>query len=53
MCIESLDMKAMAQSLNFSQSVSGNGWGMFVTEDKLDEQGKQLVKVDNFKLSNL
>ena len=30
-CIENLDMKAMAQSLNFGKSVSDNGWGMFIT----------------------
>lgn len=49
-CIENLDMKAMAQSLNFGKSVSDNGWGMFVTflTYKLEEQGKQLVKVDKF-----
>ena len=48
--IEDLEMKAMAQSLNFGKSVSDNGWGMFVTflRYKLDEQGKKLVKVDKF-----
>ena len=49
-CIEDLDMKAMSQVLNFGKSVSDNGWGMFVTflKYKLEEQGKQLVKVDRF-----
>lgn len=49
-CIESLDMKAMAQALNFGKSVSDNGWGMFVTflNYKLEEQGKKLVKIDKF-----
>ncbi|MCR0372082.1 transposase, partial [[Clostridium] innocuum] len=49
-CIENLDMKAMAQSLNFGKSVSDNGWGMFVTflQYKLEELGKQLIKVDRF-----
>ncbi len=49
-CIESLDMKAMGQLLNFGKSVSDNGWGMFVTflKYKLEEQGKRLVKVDKF-----
>lgn len=49
-CIEDLDMKAMAQSLNFGKSVSDNGWGMFVTflQYKLEESGKKLVKVDKF-----
>lgn len=49
-CIENLDMKAMAQSLNFGKSVADNGWGMFVVflQYKLAEMGKQLVKVDKF-----
>lgn len=49
-CIEKLDMKAMAQSLNFGKSVNDNGWGMFVTflQYKLTGLGKQLVKVDKF-----
>ena len=49
-CIESLDMKAMSQSLHFGKSVSDNGWGMFTTflKYKLEEQGKRLVKVDKF-----
>ena len=43
-------MKAMWQALNFGQSVSDNGWGIFVTflRYKLDEQSKKLVKVDKF-----
>ena len=49
-CIEDLDMKAMSQSLNFGRSVSDNGWGMFINflKYKLEEQGKQLVKVGRF-----
>jgi len=49
-CIEDLDMKAMAQALHFGRSVNDNGWGMFVTflKYKLEEQGKRLVKVDKF-----
>lgn len=49
-CIEDLDMKAMSQSLHFGKSVSDNGWGMFTTflGYKLEEMGKQLVKVDKF-----
>lgn len=49
-CIESLDMKAMSQALNFGKSVSDNGWGMFTTflQYKLAEMGKRLVKVDRF-----
>lgn len=49
-CIENLDMKAMAQALNFGKSVSDNGWGMFVAflQYKFEEVGKQLIKVDKF-----
>ncbi len=49
-CIEDLDMKGMAQSLNFGKSVSDNGWGMFRTllAYKLAEQGKQLVVIDKW-----
>lgn len=49
-CIEDLDMKVMSQSLNFGKSVSDNGWGMFTAflKYKLEEQSKQLIKVDKF-----
>lgn len=49
-CIESLDMKAMSQLYNFGKSVSDNSWGVFTTflQYKLEEQGKQLVKVDPY-----
>ena len=40
-------MKAMAQCLNFGQSVADNGWGMFVIflRYMLDEQSKKLIKI--------
>lgn len=49
-CIENLNMQAMAQSLNFGKSVSDNGWGMFTAflQYKLKETGKQLVRIDKF-----
>ena len=49
-CIENLDMKAMSQAMNFGKSVADNGWGMFTTflQYKLEETGKQLVKIDKF-----
>ena len=49
-CVENLDMKAMSQSLNFGKSISDNSWGMFTTflQYKMEEQGKQFVKVDKF-----
>ena len=49
-CIENLNMQAMAKSLNFGKSVSDNGWGMFTAflKYKLEELGKRLVKIDKF-----
>lgn len=48
--VEDIDMKAMSQSLNFGKSVSDNSFGMFrdILSYKLEERGKQLVKVDRF-----
>ena len=53
-CIEDLDMKAMSQVLNFGKSVSDNGWGMFVVflKYKLEDMGKQLIKIDKFYASS-
>jgi putative transposase len=49
-CIESLNMKAMAQSLNLGKSVNDVGWGMFshMLEYKTLWKGKYLVKVSKF-----
>lgn len=49
-CIEDLNMQAMSQLLNFGKSVTDNSWRMFTTflQYKLEEVGKQLVKVDKF-----
>ena len=49
-CIENLNMQSMSQSLNFGKSVADNGWGMFVVflKYKLEEIGKQLIKIDKF-----
>ena len=43
-------MRAMSRSLNFGKSVMDNGFGMLRTmlAYKLEEQGKELVKVDRF-----
>ena len=48
--VEDLNMKGMSQALNFGKSVADNGWGMFTTFllYKLQEQGKQLVKIDKW-----
>ena len=36
--------------MNFGKSVADNGWGMFTTflQYKLEEAGKQLVRIDKF-----
>ncbi len=49
-CIEDLDMHAMAQFLNFGKSVNDNGWGMFVNmlEYKCNRAGKYLMKIDRW-----
>lgn len=49
-CIEDLNMKAMSQCLKFGKTVHDNGWGMFVNQlsYKLEERGKQLVKIDKW-----
>ena len=46
-CIEDLDMHAMAQTLNLGKSVSDNGWGTFVRmlEYKCRHAGKYIVKI--------
>lgn len=48
--IEDLDMKGMSQALKFGKSVADNGWGMFTSflQYKLNEQGKQLIKIDKW-----
>ncbi len=48
--IEDLDMKGMSQALKFGKSVADNGWGMFTSflQYKLEEQGKQLIKIDKW-----
>ncbi|HDR7380691.1 TPA: transposase, partial [Bacillus toyonensis] len=48
--IEDLNMKGMSQALHFGKSVADNGWGMFTSflAYKLNEQGKQLVKIDKW-----
>ena len=48
--VEDLDMRAMAQALNFGKSVSDNAWGAFraMLEYKLSEAGKYFVKIDRW-----
>lgn len=47
-CVEDLDLRAMAQSMNLGKSTNDNGFGMFreYLKYKLEEQGKHLIKVD-------
>lgn len=48
--VEDLNMKAMGQTLNLGKSVSDNAWGMFTVflKYKLEDQGKQLIKIDKW-----
>ena len=48
--VEDIDMRAMSRSLHFGKSVSDNSFGMMRTmlSYKLEERGKELVKVDRF-----
>ncbi|MDA2383970.1 RNA-guided endonuclease TnpB family protein [Bacillus cereus] len=48
--IEDLHMKGMSRALRFGKSIADNGWRMFTTflAYKLQEQGKQLVKIDKW-----
>lgn len=49
-CIEDLNMKDMSQGSNFGKSIVDDGWGIFtrLLSYKLQEKGKQLVKIDKF-----
>lgn len=49
-CVEDLNMKGMAGALHFGKAVHDNGWGTFVSclTYKLEEQGKQLIRIDRF-----
>ena len=48
--VEDIDMNTMSRCLHFGKSVMDNGYGMLRTMliYKLEEQGKELVKVDRF-----
>lgn len=47
---EDIDLRAMGQCLNLGKNLSDNGFGMFRTfcKYKLEEQGKQFVKIDRW-----
>lgn len=48
--VEDLNLKAISQSLNLGKNTMDNGYGMFLNmlKYKLEDRGKQLVKVDKF-----
>ena len=48
--VEDIDMKAMSQCLKFGKSVMDDSYGTFreMLRYKLEEQGKELVKVDRY-----
>lgn len=47
---EDIDLRAMGQCLNLGKNLSDNGFGMFRTfcKYKLEEQGKQFIKIDKW-----
>ena len=49
-CIEDLNMKGLAQALNYGKSVNDNGWGMFrdMLRYKLEDRGKKLIVIDKW-----
>lgn len=49
-CVEDIDLKAMAQSLNLGKATLDNGFGLFRTalKYKLAEQGKHMIWIDRW-----
>lgn len=49
-CVEDIDLQNQAQSLNLGKSTNDNGFGMFRTrlQQKLEIQGKKLIKIDKW-----
>jgi putative transposase len=48
--VEDLNVAGMKRNRHLSKSISDQGWGMFVTrlEQKMEEKGGHLVKIDRF-----
>ena len=48
--VEDLDLRNLAQCLNLGKNLHDNGFGMFRTflQYKLEEQGKQFIKIDKW-----
>ena len=53
-CVEDLDLRALGQCLHLAKNQQDNGFGMFrnFLRYKLEERGKQLVKVDKWYASS-
>lgn len=49
-CVEDIDLQALAQTLNFGKATADNGFGMFRTflRYKLEDQGKHYVVIDKW-----
>ena len=49
-CVEDLNMKSISQCLNLGKSTMDNGYGMFLRmlEYKLQDRGKELIRIDKF-----
>lgn len=48
--VEDIDLQNQAQTFNFGKKINDNGFGMFrrFLKYKLEEQGKQLIKIDKW-----
>lgn len=53
-CVEDLDLRSLAQCLHLAKNQQDNGFGMFrnFLKYKLEERGKQFVKVDKWYASS-
>lgn len=49
-CVESIDMKSMAQTFNYSSKVKDGSYGQFLknVEYKLQREGKHFIKIDKW-----
>lgn len=49
-CVEDINLRAMSQTLRLGKSTMDNGFGMFrdALKYKLEEQGKHLIKIDEW-----
>lgn len=49
-CVEDIDLRGMGQTLHLAKNLHDNGFGMFRTmlKYKLEERGKQFIKIDRF-----